>query len=150
VITAEALAFHEPMLQRSPDKYDPRTRKSIEMGRQITTTQYILARREMEEARAGSGRLFADADVLITPSAPGPPFELGKPGGLVFLRNSAPWNMFGLPSISVPCGFTKTGLPLAMQITARNGQDDVALGVADAYQQATDWHTRRPPEPASR
>jgi aspartyl-tRNA(Asn)/glutamyl-tRNA(Gln) amidotransferase subunit A len=56
--------------------------------------------------------------------------------------------MFGLPSISIACGFTKTGLPLGMQITAPKGRDDVALGVAEAYQQETDWHTRRPPQPA--
>lgn len=144
VITSEAFAFHEAMVKSAPGRYHPGTLKSIEMGRNVPASEYIRARRAMEDLRAGSGRLFADADVLITPSAPAAAFEFGKPAGLVFLRNSAPWNMFGLPSISIPCGFTNSGLPLGMQITGPNGRDDLVLGFAAAYQQVTDWHTRRP------
>lgn len=144
VIVAEAYAFHEEMLKRSPDRYHPGTRRSIESGAAMSAAEYIRARRELERLRAGSGRLFAEADVLITPTAPGPAFELGSRPGLVFLRNTAPWNLYGLPSISIPCGFSKGGLPVGLQITGPAGRDDVVFGVAAAYQGVTDWHTRRP------
>ena len=63
--------------------------------------------------------LFKDIDVLITPTAPRPAFKLGAPPNVLFLRNTAPWNLYGLPTISIPCGFTKSGLPIGMQITGR-------------------------------
>jgi Asp-tRNA(Asn)/Glu-tRNA(Gln) amidotransferase A subunit family amidase len=87
--------------------------------------------------------LFGEADLLITPTAPGAAFPFGK-GSLVFLRNTAPWNLLGLPTISIPCGFTTEGLPIGVQITGPAGRDDAVLALAIAYQSATDWHTRHP------
>jgi aspartyl-tRNA(Asn)/glutamyl-tRNA(Gln) amidotransferase subunit A len=145
VISAEAYAFHREMLTRNAGGYHPGTRKSIEGGSQISAADYIEARREMERLRAESKGLFTRSDLLITPTAPGPAFELGKPAGLVFLRNTAPWNLYGLPSISIPCGFTRAALPVGMQITGPAGRDDLVLALANAYQEATTWHTRRPP-----
>jgi aspartyl-tRNA(Asn)/glutamyl-tRNA(Gln) amidotransferase subunit A len=88
--------------------------------------------------------MFENADLLITPAAPGPAFKFGS-GDLVFLRNAAYWNLYGLPSISIPCGFTTDGLSLGLQITGPAGRDDIVLSLAAAYQQVTDRHTRRPP-----
>lgn len=145
VISAEAYAFHREMLARSPGSYHPGTRRSIEGGAAVSAADYIGARRDVERRRAEARDLFREADLLITPAAPGPAFELGKPGGLVFLRNAAPWNVYGLPSISVPCGFTRAGLPVGMQITGPAGRDDLVLALAAAWQEATEWHRRRPP-----
>jgi aspartyl-tRNA(Asn)/glutamyl-tRNA(Gln) amidotransferase subunit A len=144
IIAAEAYAFHEDMLKRQPGRYNPGTRKSIEGGASVPTAEYIRARREMDRLRAESGRLFADADLLLTPAAPEPTFEFGR-RDLVFLRNSAPWNLYGLPSISIPCGFADGRLPVGIQITGPAGREDLVLALAGAYQQATDWHTKRPP-----
>jgi aspartyl-tRNA(Asn)/glutamyl-tRNA(Gln) amidotransferase subunit A len=144
IITAEAYAFHEDMLNQHPERYHPGTRKSIEGGATVTTPQYIRAHRQMQQLRANSTRLFENVELLITPSAPGPAFKFGS-GDLVFLRNAAYWNLYGLPSISIPCGFTTDGLPLGLQITGPAGRDDTVLSLASAYQQVTDWHTRRPP-----
>jgi aspartyl-tRNA(Asn)/glutamyl-tRNA(Gln) amidotransferase subunit A len=143
IITAEAYAFHEDMVKRDPELYHPGTRKSIEGGATVTTPQYIQAHRQMQQLRAKSTRLFENADLLITPAAPGPAFPFGS-GDLVFLRNAAYWNLYGLPSISIPCGFSTDGLPLGLQITGPAGRDDAVLSLASAYQQVTDWHTRRP------
>ena len=60
------------------------------------------------------------------------------------IRNTSPFNVFGWPTISVPCGFTRSGLPIGLQISAPNGADDVVLRLAHAYEQATEWHQRRP------
>lgn len=144
IISAESFAFHEKMLKQSPELYHPLTRKNLEGGAGVTAAAYINARREMDRLRANSRSLFAEADLLITPAAPVAAFPLGKPESLVALRNAAPWNLYGLPSVSIPCGFTKAGLPVGLQITGGDGEDRLVLALAHAYQQATDWHTRRP------
>jgi aspartyl-tRNA(Asn)/glutamyl-tRNA(Gln) amidotransferase subunit A len=146
IIAAEAYAFHQQMLREHPDRYHAGTRKSIEMGAPVTAADYIRARREMERLRSNLEPWFAGADLLITPTAPGAAFRFGS-GRLVFLRNTAPWNLLGLPAISIPCGFTSEGLPVGLQITGAAGRDDAVLALAAAYQRATDWHERRPPLP---
>src|SRR5688572_30189341 len=98
----------------------------------------------MDRLRAASGEMFSDVDLLITPTAPGAAFPFGE-RRLVYLRNTAPWNLLGLPTVSIPCGFTPDGLPVGLQITGAAGRDDAVLALAAAYQQTTDWHARRPP-----
>jgi aspartyl-tRNA(Asn)/glutamyl-tRNA(Gln) amidotransferase subunit A len=68
--------------------------------------------------------------------------------GNVLIRNTATHNMSGLPSISVPAGFTARGLPYGLMLTARPFEEELMLAAAHAYEQATAWHTRRPAEPA--
>jgi aspartyl-tRNA(Asn)/glutamyl-tRNA(Gln) amidotransferase subunit A len=60
------------------------------------------------------------------------------------LHNTKPWNFPGLPTISVPNGFTRTGLPVGMQITGAPGGEATVLRLANAYEQATEWHKRKP------
>ena len=145
VISTEAYAFHRDMLARNPGGYHPGTRSSIEGGARYKAADYILKRRDLDRLRAASDGLFAEAGLLAMPSAPGAAFELGKPGGLVFLRNLAPWNLYGLPAISIPCGFTASGLPVGLQIVGPRGADGLVLAMAKTYEQAAGWHTRRPP-----
>jgi aspartyl-tRNA(Asn)/glutamyl-tRNA(Gln) amidotransferase subunit A len=64
------------------------------------------------------------------------------------VRNTSPFNVNGLPSISVPCGFTSTGLPIGMQIIGPPGGDAVVLQLAHVYEETTDWHKRHPQVPA--
>jgi aspartyl-tRNA(Asn)/glutamyl-tRNA(Gln) amidotransferase subunit A len=145
VIFAEAHAFHREMLEQHPDRYHSWTRATIELGRSIPAAQYILARREMERLRATAGEhLLRNVDVLITPTAPGVAFKLGSDRDLVFLRNTAPWNLYGLPTISIPCGFSKGGLPIGLQITGARDRDDTVFSLAAAFQAETDFHQRRP------
>jgi aspartyl-tRNA(Asn)/glutamyl-tRNA(Gln) amidotransferase subunit A len=59
-------------------------------------------------------------------------------------RFTAPFNLAGVPALSVPCGFTKSGLPIGLQIVSRAWNESGALRAGHTYQQATDWHTRRP------
>jgi aspartyl-tRNA(Asn)/glutamyl-tRNA(Gln) amidotransferase subunit A len=145
IIAAEAHTFHEDMMKQNPDLYHPGTRKSIELSTGLSLADYIRARLEMDRLRAGSAALFDGVELLVTPAAPAPAFEFGSPAGLVFLRNSAPWNLYGLPSIVVPCGFTGADLPVGLQITGPAGHDYTVLAAAAGFQGATDWHKRRPP-----
>jgi aspartyl-tRNA(Asn)/glutamyl-tRNA(Gln) amidotransferase subunit A len=95
-----------------------------------------------------------DVDLLITPTIRELPWtiedELGRAAN-ARPRNPKPGNTrslddYGLPTITRPCGFSKTGLPIGLQISGRNLGEINALALAHAYQEATDWHTRmRPP-----
>ena len=67
------------------------------------------------------------------------PFEMKY-----LLRNTAPFSSLFWPSMSVPCGFSRDGLPIGMQMSARPGADSTVLRLAHAYERATDWHKRRP------
>jgi aspartyl-tRNA(Asn)/glutamyl-tRNA(Gln) amidotransferase subunit A len=145
VIFTEAYAFHREMLAKNPERYHAGTRSTLELGKPISAADYVLARREMERLRATAGEaLFQTVDLLITPTAPGPAFKLGSNPSLVFLRNTAPWNLYGLPTISIPCGFSGSGLPIGLQITGGPDRDRAVLSMAAAFQEQTDFHQRRP------
>jgi len=144
IITAEAYTFHEERLARRPELYHPATRETIKLGASVSTPAYIRARREMEALRRASHGLFAEVDLLALPSAPGPAFPLGSRPGLVWLRNLAPWNLYGLPAVSIPCGFTRDGLPVGLQLVGPAGHDATLLEAAEAYERATSWHARHP------
>jgi aspartyl-tRNA(Asn)/glutamyl-tRNA(Gln) amidotransferase subunit A len=64
--------------------------------------------------------------------------------GAIYIRNTAPFNAWGNPAISIPCGFTRSCLPIGLQISGPNGGEGVVLQLARAYEQATNWHTRAP------
>jgi aspartyl-tRNA(Asn)/glutamyl-tRNA(Gln) amidotransferase subunit A len=146
VIFAEAYAFHRNMLAQHPERYHAVTKANIELGKPISAADYIVARREMDRLRStASTFLFRDADALITPTAPGPAFKVGSNPSLIFLRNTAPWDLYGLPTISIPCGITKSGLPIGLQITGGPDRDSAVLSPAAAFQAETDFHGRRPP-----
>jgi len=146
VIYSEAYAFHREMLARNPGGYHAGTKASIELGKAISAADYIQEHREMERLRATAAAiLFQHVDVLITPTAPGAAFKLGSQPSLVFLRNTAPWNLYGLPTISIPCGFSESGMPIGLQITGAPDRDGIVLSLAAAFQDQTDFHRRRPP-----
>ena len=97
--------------------------------------------------------MFEDVDVLVTPTTPVPAPaidelkqnpDLLRPRELLLLRNTRPVNVWGLPAISVPCGFTNAGLPIGLQIIGPHWREDRVLQLAHAYEQATDWHKRSP------
>jgi aspartyl-tRNA(Asn)/glutamyl-tRNA(Gln) amidotransferase subunit A len=83
---------------------------------------------------------------LITPTMPNPPARIAEASNLtaVSIRNTCPFDVFGLPAISVPCGFTQSGLPIGLQISGAPFAESTVLAMAHAYEQATDWHDVRP------
>ncbi len=101
-----------------------------------------LIRREFDAA-------FARCDVLVTPTSPTVAFRLGEKTAdpvAMYLNDvfTLPVNIAGLPGMSVPCGFVD-GLPVGLQFIGKPFDEATLLRVGHAYQQATDWHTRRPP-----
>lgn len=151
----EILQFHRLMLEESPELYQPATLERLKACIAIPEAEYQRARAELTGARQNAERIFDDVDLIVTPtclvSAPTiddlramsnsdlRSYEVQK-----LLKNTAPFSLLFWPSVSVPCGFTGNGLPIGMQISARPGADDLALRTAQAYEQATAWHLRRP------
>jgi aspartyl-tRNA(Asn)/glutamyl-tRNA(Gln) amidotransferase subunit A len=147
VRAAEAYAYHREFVAQTPELYQPVTLKRIRAGADVTTPVYIQARRELAQIRRTAGKPFASVDALVTPTLPIPPPLISDPKAddiLPAVRNTSPFDVYGWPAISVPCGFTSTGLPIGMQIIGPPGGEAVVLQLAHAYEQATDWHKRRP------
>jgi aspartyl-tRNA(Asn)/glutamyl-tRNA(Gln) amidotransferase subunit A len=70
--------------------------------------------------------------------------EALRPAELRLLRNTRPFNVWGLPAVSLPCGFTQSGLPIGLQIAGPYWREDLVLRLASGYESATEWHERRP------
>lgn len=149
--SAESYAFHAENVAKSPELYQPETLRRIRSGESVSAGEYIQRRRELEEARRGIGHVFADVDLLVTPTMPMPAPVIAdlradpealRPAELRLLRNTRPFNVWGLPAISVPCGFTQSGLPIGLQIAGPHWREDLVLRLAHAYEQATAWHKR--------
>lgn len=153
---AEAYAYHEPFVARTPELYQPATLARIRSGENISADDALRASQELEASRNAIGKIFDEVDVLLTPTVPVPPPAIAdlrehpddlRPQELIMLRNTRPFNIWGIPTISVPCGFTKDGLPIGLQLAAAPWREDVVLQAAHAYEQATDWHKGMPGAP---
>ena len=142
---AESYAYHEENIALHSDLLSPETVRRIRSGEDVTAADYIARRRELEEARRTIAGVFADADVIVTPTAPIPAPTIAelranpgtlRPAELKLLRNTRPFNVWGLPAISVPCGSTKSGLPIGLQIAGPHWREDLVLRLGFAFEQA--------------
>jgi aspartyl-tRNA(Asn)/glutamyl-tRNA(Gln) amidotransferase subunit A len=150
---AEAYAYHAGNFVSSPELYQAETLRRIRTGENVSAAEYIARRRELELARRSIGSVFAEVDLLVTPTMPMPAPAIAelkanpealRPAELKLLRNTRPFNVWGLPAISLPCGFTQSGLPIGLQIAGPHWREDLVLRLAYAYEQATRWHELRP------
>lgn len=150
---AEAYAFHAENVAKSPELYHAETLRRIRAGEHVTAAAYIERRRELDLIRRSFGKIFANVDLLVTATTPMPAPAIAdlkanadalRPAELKLLHNTRPFNVWGLPAISVPCGFTQNGLPIGLQIAGPPWREDLVLRLAHGYEQATAWHKRRP------
>jgi aspartyl-tRNA(Asn)/glutamyl-tRNA(Gln) amidotransferase subunit A len=156
VVGAEAYAFHAPYFTKTPQLYQSGTRQRLEGGATVSASAYIEGRRELDRLRRAVMTVFSDVDLLVTPTTPILPQTIDEAvnspsvppaGGVALsLRNTQPFDIFGLPSISVPCGFSRGGLPIGLEISGPRLGESQVLALAHAYEQATDWHRRTPPQ----
>jgi aspartyl-tRNA(Asn)/glutamyl-tRNA(Gln) amidotransferase subunit A len=155
LLMPEASAYHHDMLRNKADLYGSDVRRYLEMGEFVLATDYIKALRARTLVQRGWRDMFETIDVLIAPTLctsalPAEDPTVRWPDGSVesatdaYLRFSAPANVTGLPSLSVPCGFTEGGLPIGMQIMGKPFGEPTLITVGQAYESATDWTRRRP------
>jgi aspartyl-tRNA(Asn)/glutamyl-tRNA(Gln) amidotransferase subunit A len=141
----EALVYHSTWITESPEKYQPGTRTALQRSMEAKATDYVRARRQVERLRREIKTVFTTIDLLITPTMKTPPPLLGSPGAAGGGgNNNAAFDVFGLPTVSVPCGFSASGLPIGLQISGAPFAESTVLALAHAYERATDWHNRRP------
>ena len=106
----------------------------------MSTVAYVEARQELDRVRRSVGDVFNKVDLLVTPTTPVPPITISEalnmlpdPAGELWLRNTRPFNVYGLPAISIPCGVTRAGLPIGLQLAGPNFSETSLLSFAHAF-----------------
>jgi aspartyl-tRNA(Asn)/glutamyl-tRNA(Gln) amidotransferase subunit A len=147
MVTSDAAAYHRERLRDAPERFGADVRQRMERGAAYTSTEYILARRTQTRWRRRLEQLFEGFELLLLPSTPVAAPQLGGDAieaAKTLTRFTGPFNLAGLPALSVPCGFTTAGLPLGLQIVARPWAEALVLRAGQAFEQATEWHARQP------
>ena len=138
---AEAASYHEQFLATKADRYGKtNVRRDVEAGSLITATQYLRAQKVRAQFVKDFTRLFGTFDVLLTPGFPSPAGEevnARQPFRRVF-------NVCGFPALTQPAGFSRSGLPLSLQIAAKPFAEETIYAAAAAFEGATSWHVKRP------
>ena len=151
-VGVEAYAYHARYLADRGALYAPSTLERIESGREMTASEYAGVLYELELGRKAIREVFDEVDLLVTPTLMELPITIAAAleapieATRRLIRNPAPFNVYGIPAISVPCGFSRDGLPIGLQISGAPFAESDVLALAHAYQQVTGWHRRTPPE----
>jgi len=145
---SDAAAFHRERLENAPEDFGADVRQRLQTGATYTSSEYILARRTQTLMRRKFAAFFNDFDILLTPATAITAPMIEGPDAVEQARRltrfTAPFNLSGLPAISIPCGFSSQGMPIGLQVIAAPWAEAKLLRAAYAYEQATEWHTRRP------
>ncbi|MGH9863829.1 MAG: amidase [Candidatus Acidiferrales bacterium] len=156
IALAEALEYHESQgyFPARASDYGEDVRKRLEMGSAVRAVDYLKAQQAREQVRADFRAAFEQVDAIVAPAVPITASLIGEDavriggesqsvrGALV--RMNRPANFTGFPVISVPCGFTRSGLPIGMALHGSQWEEAKLLQIAASYERATRWHERRP------
>jgi aspartyl-tRNA(Asn)/glutamyl-tRNA(Gln) amidotransferase subunit A len=156
VFLAEAVDYHRARLDEAPEMFGPSVLSRLRAAETLSAADHAAARERQRQSKRTLARVFEKVDLLVMPTtvstAPLFPEDReettyqalnGRASGLLG-RNTRPFNVTGVPAISVPCGFNPGGLPVGLQIVGSWWQEAIVLRAAHAFQTATDWHHRRP------
>jgi len=154
ILMAEATAYHSQLMKRQGSHLDPKVRLRLEAGLLISAVDYLQAQRARRLFYQQSCDLFKKVDLLAGPTVPITACNIGTEEvqigntllGVIPLltQYTRPYNLNGFPAITVPCGFSKNGLPVGFQLAGKPFDEAMVLRAAFAYEQATEWHQRRP------
>lgn len=146
--TSDGAAFHRQRLAEHPEQFGADVRQRLETGAAYTSSEYALARRKQAEIRRQAEALFREYDLLMLPSTPiAAPLIEGSDAieqARRLTRFTAPFNLSGLPAISIPCGFTSGNLPIGLQLVAAHWREADLLRAAHTFEAATAWHKTHP------
>jgi aspartyl-tRNA(Asn)/glutamyl-tRNA(Gln) amidotransferase subunit A len=155
---AEATSYHQlsGYFPGRNEEYGQDVRERLETGAKVLAIDYLKAFEIRRLLRNDFNEAFASVDAILAPTVPIPAprsrekfVEINshcEPVRSALIRLNRPQNFTGLPAISVPCGFTRTGLPIGIQIIGRAFDETTVLRLAHAYEEATEWHFLRPGE----
>jgi aspartyl-tRNA(Asn)/glutamyl-tRNA(Gln) amidotransferase subunit A len=153
----EAYAYHREFFERSPELYHPYSRRLLNYVKPYGAVEYAAARRELDMVRRSIRSTFALVDIIVAPVAkkvqdklanfPSPDTPIDP--ALRRLSNTLAFNAYGIPCLSMPCGFTPAGMPVGLQVAGPHWNEGRVLALAGAFEQKTDWHRRSPGFPPS-
>ena len=152
-LAGEANAYHEDMFGRLPDRYQIPTRRGLLNNANRKASEYVRARWKLELIRRTIDDSFRDFDLVVLPTRRHIPRKIDaavrrerndKPLNPE-LENTGQFNIYGIPAISTPCGFSSAGFPIGLMIAGPRFSEGRVLALARAYEAATDWHSRKPP-----
>jgi len=144
VFRAESYAFHRRWVEQSPERYQAETLRRIRTGEAVTAAEYIEKWQHLQHMRRGALAMFAGVDLIVAPTVPVPAPSFAeleaqpdaiRPRELVLMRNTRPFDIWGTPALSVPCGTTSAGLPIGFQIAGPIGADAQVLRLGAAFEQ---------------
>jgi aspartyl-tRNA(Asn)/glutamyl-tRNA(Gln) amidotransferase subunit A len=154
ILAAEAAAYHERRLREHGDAFGEDVRVRLDRGLFLSAADYLAAQRARTFLLREATRTLEEVDVLIIPTTPDPAARIeadasqGARASLAlsvrYTRCTNPFNLLGFPALSIPCGLSRDGLPIGLQVVGRPFDDATVLRVGHAYQQLTDWHKRQP------
>jgi len=150
ILQVEAAAVHRPLIAHQFDAYGEIFRGRLVQGLLIPGHVYLKAQQLRNRIRREFQAALGGVDAILTPTtaiAAHPLSESPRNSARVadVGRCTSAASLAGLPAVSLPCGFTRDGLPIGLQLIGRAFEEDVLLQMGIAYQAATDWHERRPP-----
>ncbi|UCH69572.1 MAG: amidase, partial [Candidatus Bathyarchaeota archaeon] len=155
MIVAETAAALTDAMEEWGNKIDPPLARLVEYGKDVSATDYLKATFQRKELWEKVYKFFEKYDLLLTPTLAVPPFAIEEGMGprvidskevsiLGWMAFTFPFNLTGQPAASVPCGWTKEGLPVGLQIIGRRFDDVTVLGAAAAFEEASPWAQKRP------
>ena len=162
---AERLAYHLELFRKNAPRYSLGVRQNLDTAiKNMNDTagqpcsekviDYVTAQWRLISIRKNIDAAFTNFDLVALPTMRITPRTINdslnreeepKPREPEVISNCTPFNIFGLPAISVPCGFSKDGLPIGLMIAGPRFSEGKVLALANAYEKVTEWHTRRPP-----
>jgi len=154
ILLPEASYYHREWIDVHQADYTQVVYERLRAGQDVRAVAYFGALEARERLRVRLREIQQDVDLLLLPmsATPAGPLEgmtvertEGDRRLTNLMRLSAPFDLTGQPALSLPCGFSRDGLPLALQLVGRDFEDELILRAGYAYQQGTDWHRRRPP-----
>ncbi|QDY82685.1 amidase [Paenibacillus polymyxa] len=145
IMMAEMYSIHEKWMEKKSDDYGQDVRMFLESSKDIPASIYLQSQRARQLVTDDFLNAMSGIDVLLTPATPNTaPYPDDQAGALRLTTFTLPTNLTGMPSLSMPCGFSPSGLPVNMQLIGRHFEEAEVLGIGYAYELATDWHKRHP------
>jgi aspartyl-tRNA(Asn)/glutamyl-tRNA(Gln) amidotransferase subunit A len=144
----ELYHYQKPLFDQSPELYHPWSQRLLNRVKKVETLAYIETLKRIRECRRDIRRVFEQVDVLVLPTMREPAPLITETVNETHRRppsNTSAFNHFGTPALTLPCGFSRDGLPIGLQIVGPAFHEPLVLQVAYAYQQSTNWHRRIPP-----
>ena len=143
----ELYHYHRDLFEKNREKYTEYSQRLLDRAKTADAVQYVETLKRIRECRRDVRKVFAEVDIPLLPTMrePAPSIKdvmdrthRGRPS------NTSAFNRFGLPALTLPCGFSRDGLPIGLQVVGPYFGESVVLSVAAEFQRSTDWHLRRP------